>query len=331
MHLLCDPNSSTDLHASLAPSCERLAEFLQSPSPVEWLPMEEEDDAVKGNDIAVQLEAATVGHELPGNKHVVFPSVDLVVDIGEFIIIAGAVGSGKSSLLSSLACAVPLLDGSIKVNRSRAYVSQKPFIMNGTVQDNILFGLDLDERRLNEVTQRAALKPDLDSFQHGLATTVGEAGVTLSGGQRARVTLARALYSDAQVFFFDDVLSAVDATTRKQLWEGALRPLAAEGKTVVLVTHQLQYLSDPSVSRVLLLKQGEIHLCGPWQEIVEFAGDEVLRFVHEPQHVESDDEADCESTLSASSGVQPDAMVPLKDVEGTLREITATDHSERPQ
>ena len=119
-------------------------------------------------------------------------------------------GSGKTSLLLSLAGETELLTGSMVKNGLIAYVEQDPFIISDTVRANILFGQPYDERRLNEVLFATTLISDISTMPMGLDTLIGERGINLSGGQKARVSLARALYADADIYLLDDPLSAVD-------------------------------------------------------------------------------------------------------------------------
>jgi len=169
-----------------------------------------------------------------GEEVVVLQGIDLVLKRGQFLVICGEVGAGKSTLLAALALAQPLSEGKVEVHGSRAYGSQKAFVMAGSIRDNILFQLPWDPRRYREALERAALLPDLASMPAGDSTVVGPEGVQLSGGQRARVALARVLYADADVVLLDDVMSALDAETGAKVWAGAICWLKARGKTVRL-------------------------------------------------------------------------------------------------
>jgi len=118
---------------------------------------------------------------------------------GQLVGVAGAVGSGKSSLLAALLGDMPCSRGSVQLRGGIAYAAQTPFLLSATVRDNILFGKPYDADRFARVVKACQLLPDLDSLPFGELTLLGDKGVALSGGQRARVTLARAVYSDAQV------------------------------------------------------------------------------------------------------------------------------------
>lgn len=236
-------------------------------------------------------------------RTVVLEDISLKVPAGQLVMVAGQVGSGKSTLLASLACARPALEGRCEVLGRRCYVTQKPFLLNATVKDNILFGLTFEAARYDDAIWRAALTEDLSALNLGDQTLVGENGVQLSGGQKARVALARAMYADADVALLDDVLSAVDAHTGRHLWEQCIvNGLKKSGKTVVLVSHQLQYLSMPEVDSVVVLRGGRVEMQGPWEQIRELPSgcDELLSFVGErdPKGPEGEDRA-CEDGTSA--------------------------------
>jgi ABC-type multidrug transport system fused ATPase/permease subunit len=136
------------------------------------------------------------------------------------VAVCGPVGSGKSSLLYSIMGEIPRVSGAeTTVVGSRAYVPQSAWIQTGTIQDNVLFGKAMDRRLYEEVLQGCALDRDLELWANGDLTVVGERGVNLSGGQKQRIQLARALYSDSDVYFLDDPFSAVDAHTSAHLFK----------------------------------------------------------------------------------------------------------------
>jgi len=164
-------------------------------------------------------------------------------------------GSGEND---GRACVTVPNDAFTTAPASRALVTQKPFILNGTIRENITFHAPYDEARYLDTLQKCCLLQDLEAFPDHDQTLVGEAGVQLSGGQKARVGLARALYSDADLLFLDDVLSAVDAHTGRYIFDNVICAQAEQGRTVFLVTHQLQYLSRSEVSEIFLLEDGKV-------------------------------------------------------------------------
>lgn len=187
---------------------------------------------------------------------------------GELLGVCGEVGSGKSSILAALLGELqpldpshgPLLKGQV------AYCSQVPWIMAATLRDNILFGHPWDEERYHQVLQACALRQDLEELPAGDSTELGEQGINLSGGQKARVALARAAFSLADIQLLDDPLSAVDPRVGQVLFEQCLGPKGfMAGSTRVLVTHQRQYL--PHCDRILVLRKGSVAALGSWKEV----------------------------------------------------------------
>ena len=159
----------------------------------------------------------------------------------------------KSTLLHAMLGELLPLKGSCKVSGRVAYASQDPWIFSGTIRQNILCGLDYDADRYNRVIQVCALVDDISLFQNGDSALVGERGISLSGGQKARVSLARALYIEADIYLLDDPLSAVDTHVGRHLFNEAINSFLST-KIRVLVTHQLHYLKS-TVGRILVLKE----------------------------------------------------------------------------
>lgn len=154
---------------------------------------------------------------------------------------------------------------------SIAYVSQQAWIQNATLQDNILFGKTLDKSIYNKVVEACALGPDLKMLPAGDQTEIGEKGINLSGGQKQRVSLARAIYNNADIYFFDDPLSAVDSHVGKHIFEHLLGPQGLiRKKTRVLVTHGITYL--PKVDNIIVLKDGGISEIGTFKELLAKQG-----------------------------------------------------------
>lgn len=136
----------------------------------------------------------------------------------DLIGVVGLVGSGKSSLLYAIMGEMDLIKGYRNTNGTIAYVEQDPFIIPGTIRDNIVLGLDYDEHRFNQALDASCLSTDIQRFQEGSETMVGEKGSTLSGGQKARISLARAVYADADIYLLDDPLSALDDEVSKKVY-----------------------------------------------------------------------------------------------------------------
>ncbi|XP_069457984.1 ATP-binding cassette sub-family C member 4-like isoform X2 [Ovis canadensis] len=188
---------------------------------------------------------------------------------GELLAVVGPVGAGKSSLLSALLGEMPLIQGNVNIHGRIAYVSQQPWVFPGTVRSNILFGKKYEEDRYKEVIKACALEKHLQNLKEGDKTVIGDGGTPLSEGQKTRVSLARAVYQDADIYLLDDPLSAVDVEVSRHLFEQCICQ-ALKDKITILVTHQLQYLK--AASEIVTLENGEMVQKGPYTEFLLKSG-----------------------------------------------------------
>ncbi|KAI2474052.1 Multi drug resistance-associated protein (MRP) [Diabrotica virgifera virgifera] len=195
-----------------------------------------------------------------------FQNLNLKVPNGSLCVTIGPVGAGKSSLLQLLLGEMELTQGSIQVGGKISYSSQQPWLFQSTIRNNILFGQPYNKNRYNQIIEICALKPDFDQFPRRDRTIVGERGVSLSGGQKARVNLARAVYRQADIYLLDDPLSAVDTHVCNHLFEKCISQYLA-GKTRILITHQLQYLQKADM--IVVLNEGKIKAQGTFKELCE--------------------------------------------------------------
>ncbi|XP_053398618.1 ATP-binding cassette sub-family C member 5-like isoform X2 [Mercenaria mercenaria] len=195
--------------------------------------------------------------------------INLEVQQGKLIGICGAVGSGKSSLMSAVMGRMLLQKGHLAVNGDVAYVAQQAWIFNATLKENILFGREFDADRYKQVINCCGLEPDLRLLSDGDETEIGERGANLSGGQKQRVNLARAVYSHSDIFILDDPLSALDVKVGKQIFHTCIKSMLKD-KTVLLVTHQLQYLKH--CDEVVVMEEGCIEEKGQHQELLAMNG-----------------------------------------------------------
>ena len=210
-------------------------------------------------------------------------NVTLNVCKGEILAITGPVGSGKSSLLTAILGEISVCEGTISYYGKVSYVPQIPWTFSGTVRENILFGLPFNEEKFQQIVDICGLTKDLAAFSNGDLTEIGQRGATLSGGQKARVGLARAVYSDADIYLLDDPLSAVDTKVGRNLFKNCILDYLS-GRIRLLVTHQLQYLKD--LDHIVVMKKGTIAHQGEYTELADqgvFSG--MLDF---PQRLEDD-------------------------------------------
>ncbi|CAA6666377.1 unnamed protein product [Spirodela intermedia] len=188
----------------------------------------------------------------PSAEEATLKDLNFTILRGMTVAVCGGVGSGKSTLL-------------IRLCGTTAYVSQSPWIQSGKIEENILFGKEMERSRYEQVLETCSLKKDLEILPFGDQTVIGERGINLSGGQKQRIQIARALYHDADVFLFDDPFSAVDAHTGTHLFKECLLEMLSS-KTVIFVTHQVEFL--PSADLILVMKRGRITQAGKYSEIL---------------------------------------------------------------
>ncbi|XP_042637639.1 ATP-binding cassette sub-family C member 12 [Orycteropus afer afer] len=227
--------------------------------------------------------------EQSGSHKWVLHNISFAVRKGKVLGICGNVGSGKSSLIAALLGQMQLQEGVVAVNGTLAYVSQQAWIFHGNVRENILFGEKYDHQRYQHTIRVCGLQKDLSSLPYGDLTEIGERGLNLSGGQRQRINLARAVYSNHEIYLLDDPLSAVDAHVGKHVFEECIKKML-RGKTIVLVTHQLQFLE--SCDEVILLEDGEICERGTHMKLMQERG-HYAKLIHnlrglqfkDPEHI----------------------------------------------
>ncbi|KAK7742432.1 hypothetical protein SLS62_010740 [Diatrype stigma] len=243
----------------------------------------------------------------------VLRDVNVTFPKGELSIISGKTGSGKSLMLSAILGEIDILEGSIGVPQAPplherhdnqahrgnwiipeaiAYVAQIPWIENATLKENILFGLPYDEYRYKKAVDVCALTKDLEMFTDGENTEIGANGINLSGGQKWRITLARAIYSRAGILVLDDIFSAVDAHVGRHIFEKCLNGELCVGRTRVLVTHHVA-LCEPRAKYLVELGDGHVLRTGLVSELRE---DGTLQQIKTDEQTEREIQEDEETT-----------------------------------
>ena len=189
--------------------------------------------------------------------------VKLTIEKGDLIGIVGPIGAGKTCLLNAILNNLDVLNNTsnkkIKINGTVAYVPQKAWILNDTIKNNITFKHPFNSDKYNSVINICQLMPDFDLFKQGDLTQVSDKGANLSGGQKTRINIARAVYSDSDIYLFDDPLSALDSHVGEAIFNGLIKDYL-KNKTVLVVTHALQYI--PMMNKVLYIDEGKIAFFG---------------------------------------------------------------------
>uniref|UniRef100_A0A8B9YP66 Multidrug resistance-associated protein 4 n=1 Tax=Bos mutus grunniens TaxID=30521 RepID=A0A8B9YP66_BOSMU len=241
---------------------------------------------------------------------------------GELLAVVGPVGAGKSSLLSALLGELSLIQGNVNVHGRIAYVSQQPWVFPGTVRSNILFGKKYEEDRYKEVIKACALEKNLQNLKERDQTVIGDGGTPLSEGQKARISLARAVYQDADIYLLDDPLSAVDVEVSRHLFEQCICQ-ALKDKVTILVTHQLQYLK--AASKILQLENGEMVEKGPYTEFLKsrIDSDSLSKKTEEPEPSSKSPDQPQESFTQSMKDAAPEDH----DTEDILVKLPLEDYS----
>jgi ABC-type multidrug transport system fused ATPase/permease subunit len=191
--------------------------------------------------------------------------INLEIPVGSLVAIVGGTGEGKTSLISAMLGELSHAEtSSVDIRGSVAYVPQVSWIFNATLRENILFGSDFESERYWRAIDVTALQHDLDLFPGRDRTEIGERGVNISGGQKQRVSMARAVYSNSDIYIFDDPFSALDAHVAHQVFDSCVKH-ELKGKTRVLVTNQLHFL--PLMDRIILVSEGMIKEEGNFAEL----------------------------------------------------------------
>ncbi|KAK3328916.1 P-loop containing nucleoside triphosphate hydrolase protein [Apodospora peruviana] len=310
-------------------SVKRMQEYLDSP---------EVSRIAKDSD-EVAFDNATIAwpsdEKIEDENRFVLRNISVTFPKNELSVISGKTGTGKSLMLAAILGEIDVLGGDIYVPRppllserhdskankdnwiipsSIAYVAQIPWIENASIRDNITFGLPFDEERYNKTVEVCALKKDLEMLSDGENTEIGANGINLSGGQKWRVTLARAMYSRAGILVLDDIFSAVDAHVGRYIFENCLNGELATGRTRILVTHHVA-LCEPKTKYLVELGDGGVLNAGLLSELREEGTLQKIKS-HEqaPEEIEADETATAVNSDDSIDGENAAGAEPLKKV-----------------
>lgn len=287
------------------------------------------------------------------DKEPILKDISFEASPGKLLSIVGPVGAGKTSLLMSILGEITTKAGTAEILGSVSYASQQSwifagtkidddyddhlsnrlllliltlflFLLLGTVRENILFGNGYNSTRYKRVIYVSALERDLEILPAGDQTIVGDRGASLSGGQRARINLARALYAQADIYLLDDPLSAVDAPVAKHIFENSIKDFLSN-KICILVTHQLQFMK--SADQILLIRNGEQVCYGDYMELLK-KGSDFIKYsqVLEVEHAkmpETPEKTLAGLTSSRSSLRSRTSSLVIPDASGSISSICA--------
>ena len=223
----------------------------------------------------------------PSSSKPCLADINLTFKRGTVTTVIGKIGAGKSTLLLSFLNEIPLTNGVLKFSGKIAYVEQDPIIFSGTIRENILFGNEWDPALYQQVINNCNLVRDLELFSYGDLTRIGERGINLSGGQKARLSLARALYSQSDIYLLDDPFSALDSRVSRDIFDKVLKGDLTKDKTVILVTHHLHFAKESDF--VVLMNEGRVEAQGTYSQL-EKLNISLLNTVFKTEGEEEDEE-----------------------------------------
>ncbi|KAK4992057.1 ATP-binding cassette glutathione S-conjugate transporter ycf1 [Elasticomyces elasticus] len=245
---------------------------------------------------------------------------------GELSCIVGRVGAGKSSFLQTMLGDMYKIKGEVVLRGSSAYVAQSPWVMNASVRENIVFGYRWDPHFYDKTVKACALIEDFASLPDGDQTEVGERGISLSGGQKARLTLARAVYARADIYLLDDVLSAVDQHVGRHLINNVLGPKGLlSGKTRILATNSIPVLMEANF--IALLRDGRIIERGTYEQLIAMKG-EISQLIKTASNEDSQSEEDSKTSGSSNSSPGSDGSETVFGISAPSNEEEAEEFQE---
>ncbi|KAK5942089.1 ATP-binding cassette glutathione S-conjugate transporter ycf1 [Knufia obscura] len=264
------------------------------------------DEPAEPGEESVRIRDATFTWDKNENRNVL-ENINFVGNKGELTAIVGRVGAGKSSLLQSILGDLWKYNGEVVVRGRLAYVAQSPWVMNATVKENIVFGHRWDPHFYQQTINACALVDDFRQLPDGDQTEVGERGISLSGGQKARLTLARAVYARADIYLLDDVLSAVDQHVGRHLINNVLGSKGLlSGKARILATNAITVLKEADY--IYLLRDQTILEKGTYQQLMAMRG-EVANVVKSATQEEQESQGDRSPSIEAQDSDESTTIV----------------------
>ncbi|KAJ3272031.1 hypothetical protein HDV01_005983 [Terramyces sp. JEL0728] len=271
MALIYQLNAPMKLSGLIA---QRFTNFKVSLDRISGFLMTENKEAVGStcSDISIDLNIASFQYPQKdkANEQSFQLELDLKIKRGTHIAIVGNVGSGKTSVFSAILGNMIKSQGQLEINGTIAYCAQVPWIQSCTVEENIMFGNEYDRVRIEKAISASAMASDLEIMRDGIKTEIGENGVSLSGGQKSRLALARAIYSDSDIYLLDDPLSSLDSRVGTAVFQSTIKSFCGQ-KTVLMATHKLELLQN--FDKVLLVDNGKVKGFDTFEELLEHNSD----------------------------------------------------------
>ena len=261
-------------------------------------------DPVGPGEESIRIRDATFTWNKDEDRNVLH-DIDFTAHKGELSCIVGRVGMGKSSFLQTMLGDLYKLKGEVVLRGTSAYVAQSPWVMNASVRENVVFGYKWDPQFYDRTIKACALTEDFASLPDGDQTEVGERGISLSGGQKARLTLARAVYARADIYLLDDVLSAVDQHVGRHIINNVLGPKGLlAGKTRILATNSIPVLMEAHF--IALLRDGRIIERGTYEQLMAMKG-EIASLIRSASNEEESGQSESEEASKGSESPESDS------------------------
>ena len=249
--------------------------------------------------------------------------IDFSARKGELSCIVGRVGSGKSSFISAFLGDMYKVHGQVVTRGKIAYVAQQPWIMNASVKENILFGHRYDPDFYQKTVDACALVDDFKALPDGDETEVGEKGISLSGGQKARLALARGVYARADIYFLDDPLSAVDQHVGRHLIDNVLGPQGLlKTKTRILATNAIPVLSQ--ADSITMIRSGSIVETGTYEQVMTSKRDLyhlIVEFGKRAEEAPPDEDTDTSELTLVNNSIDDSAVASDEDIDHVENEL----------
>jgi len=288
------------IEASVA--VNRLTDYLTAPELQEDAVLR--SDPVGPGEESIRIRDATFTWNKDEDRNVLH-DIDFTAHKGELSCIVGRVGAGKSSFLQTMLGDLYKLKGEVVLRGTSAYVAQSPWVMNASVRENVVFGYKWDPQFYERTIKACALTEDFASLPDGDQTEVGERGISLSGGQKARLTLARAVYARADIYLLDDVLSAVDQHVGRHIINNVLGPKGLlMGKTRILATNSIPVLMEAHF--IALLRDGRIIERGTYEQLMAMKG-EIASLIRTASSEEENGQSESEEASRGSGSPESEA------------------------
>ncbi|KAK4880096.1 hypothetical protein RN001_008242 [Aquatica leii] len=304
---------------------KRLQEFLVNDEFVERVQLKNNNES-KGNygDGMIVLDNLSSKWS-PNSQENALNNINIIVNKGTLLGVIGSVGSGKSSLLQTILGELDISGGNIEINGSVSYASQEPWVFSATVRQNIIFGKSYNKDRYDEVVRVCNLEKDFKQFNDGDLTIVGDRGASLSGGQKARINLARAVYHDTDIYLLDDPLSAVDTHVGKHLYEQCINGFLAN-KTRILVTHQVHHLKN--AENIIILNNGHVQIQGKYNDLAASDNTYAKLLTSEPEEDEKKGEGPTKLIRQISSRNRSSSMTSTRSESSIIESLLQEEDDE---